>query len=95
MVGFLSGELSDFPPCFVERAQEVPPLELTGSQRATLDTILGAGMAFESRPRVVFQGGAVYGVVTDDLGVPYVVRARLQLPSGHPWVVPTNVARTR
>jgi hypothetical protein len=43
-----------------------------------------ADVTFESRPKVLFQGGAVYGVVADDLGVPFVVRARLQLPTGLP-----------
>ena len=39
-----------------------------------------AAVAFETRPRILFRHGAVYGVTLDSLDVPYVVRARLEVP---------------
>lgn len=40
-----------------------------------------ADVTLESKPRVLFHRGAVYGVATDELGVPYLVRAQVRLPT--------------
>ncbi len=43
-----------------------------------------ANVVFADRPRVLFRGGAAYGVSTDEFGVEYVVRAQVQIPGGPP-----------
>jgi hypothetical protein len=39
-----------------------------------------ADLTFAASPPVIFRDGAAYGITLDSFDVPYVVRARLQIP---------------
>lgn len=42
--------------------------------------VIESALAFDRTAKVVFRGGAAYGVTRDSLDVPYVVRAAIQIP---------------